>query len=275
MSCGPDSLRYRLTQEFNRIEAVNTQRIDPADPLWLHVRVTPADDLYTEIESALLPNVNPNGVVVTELAKHPYRLFTGTWAYDITSGLYEAGKQYTVHWRFAMQPNVLNVVRNNFIWQPIPFQAHEPDGCIVHGVISRNRVPIGGARLIIERYRNFATLHQRISSIDVTTDAFGYWWAELQQGTVQRFVLNDMSYTKRVPAEPCASFDQLPDWQVDDVPKDSFGYPLPGTDADGLSSNDGSTTTPTGTGTYLPNPTMDSLGVCRNGGLEPRSLRRV
>lgn len=227
MSCAQD-LRYRATQDFYRIEALVTARNDPADPLWLNVRITPADDLTNEIESALVDGAQPHGVVVTQNSRHPYRLFTGTWAYDIDQALYEVGKQYTIHWRFSMQPDVLNVVRTNFVWQPVPNTPREPTGCILSGVVTRNRVPVAGARVIVEEYKNFLTLNHRLTTVDVTTDAFGYWWIEVARGSVQRLILGEMIEAIKIPDQPCISMADAPRWSADDLPKDQFGYPVPG-----------------------------------------------
>jgi hypothetical protein len=199
------------------------------DPIWLHVRVTPSDDLQTEMESALMQGTDPHGVVVTELSKFPYRLFTGTWGYDLDPMVYQPGKSYTIHWRYSVQPNVMAVVRSTFVWQPVPQLPREVDGCILSGVLSRGGgVPVPGARITIEEFKDFVTLNHRVGSVDVTTDAFGAWWVELPRNSIQRVIFGEQIRTIRLPDVAAIALKDAPDYQPLDGRKDAFGYPMPG-----------------------------------------------
>jgi hypothetical protein len=226
-------MMYRATQEFMRIEAIGPRtevNADPADPIWLHVRVTPADDLTTEIESALMQGAPPNGVVVTDATKFPYRLATGLWAFDLNPILYEVGKAYTIHWRHSTQPQVMAVTRSNFVWQPLPQLPRLPGYCVLHGVLTRvGGVPVPGARIIIEEYKDFVTLTHRLGSLTVSTDAFGAWWVEVPHKSVQRIIFGENIRTVVVPELSRAALKDVKEYQPDeDVYKDSFGYPMPG-----------------------------------------------
>lgn len=225
-------MRYRASQEFMRIEAIgplNNAHADPMDPIWLHVRVTPADDLNTEIESAIMRGVAPNGVVVTDVAKFPYRLSTGLWAFDLDPMRYQPNKAYTLHWRYSVQPGVMAVIRSNFVWQPVPQTPREADGCILYGTMSRGSgVPVPGARIVIEQFRDFVTLNHRVGSLDVMTDAFGAWWVEVPRNTIQRVIFGDQIRTVRIPDLASISLASASEYQPDiDGRKDAFGYPMP------------------------------------------------
>jgi len=227
MSCAPGQ-RFLATQTFQRIEAVYSGRSDPADPNWLHVRVTPYNALHEEIESALIKGGDPRGIDVLNPEKHPFRIFTGTWGYELSHALYEQGKRYTIHWRFSMLPDVLNVVRSNFTWDPAPERPREPDGCIVFGTLTRNRVPMGNMALTAEEYADFATLHRRLWAVDLLTDSFGNWWIETPKNGVLRVVTSEAVATKLVPSQDCVAFKDMADWRHDASRVDSFGYPMPG-----------------------------------------------
>lgn len=224
------SCTYITTEQFNRIEAVHGGRVDPADPVWLHVRVTPAEDLHNEIESALIQGAAPHGNHISHPDKHPFRISTGTWGYAISPELYEPGKLYTVHWRYSMSPDVMNVSRNNFIWNPVQAQPHCEENCLIYGVMTRNNIPVAGARIVVEQYKDFVTLNHRTAQIDVTTDAFGYWWLEVPANTLQRVIIGSVSKTVRVGADcagSAAAFKDLPEYQPEDGQKDPWGYPYP------------------------------------------------
>jgi hypothetical protein len=188
--------------------------------------VTPAEDYTEELESFLLEGVDPHGVTVTS-TKKPFRLFTGTWAVELNPDLYQSGRQYVIHWRHAMQPKVLAVQRTNFVWQPIPKEPRS-DGCVMYGTVTRNRVPVADAHLVVEEYRDYLTLTRRLSQIDISTDAFGNWWVEVPRNSIQRFVFNEESVAVFVPDDSCASLSSARRWTALDVPKDAYGYPIPG-----------------------------------------------
>jgi len=248
---------YRTSQEFIRIEAIGSRneiQSDRADPVWLHVRVTPADDLSNEIESALMQGANPNGVNVTEQAKYPYRIATGIWGYDLDEQLYEYGKSYVIHWRFAMQPQVMSVVRSPFIWQPVPQVPRDSSNCILTGVMSRvGGIPMSGARIIIEQFKDFVTLTHRLGSFEVTTDAFGNWWVEVPRGSLQRVIFGEQIRTIKIPDVSRISLKDVVEYQPGDGRKDTFGYPYP----DGVESSGGGVV-PTVPGTPEPTVTTET-----------------
>jgi hypothetical protein len=223
-------MRVRATQDFTRTEAIgprNAVVADPADPLWLHVRTT--DDTGAEVESAMLPNTPTYGNVVTQLSKYPYKLFTGTWAYELTPQLYLPNKQYTIHWRYALIPQVMAVVRNNFTWQALPQMPREVDGCVLYGCLSRvGGSPITNARVVIEQYKDFVTLNHRLGSVEVSTDAFGNWWLEVPRNSIQRVIFGETIRTVKIPEVERIALKDCKDYQPDvDGRKDSFGYPMP------------------------------------------------
>lgn len=223
-------MRFALTQDFNRIEAVHTARSDPADPVWLHVVVTDAADLDTIIESALMEGVNPLGVTPTRPDKHPWRLFTGTWGYELEPDYYEQGKQYTIHWRHAMAPDNMGSIKHSFIWQAPEQSPRDPANCILWGKLATVQgVPVPISRIVIEQYRDHLTRTHRINQVTVMTDVFGLWWLEVPRGSIQRVIFGELAKVVVIPDANRAALKDLADWQPDEegVRKDAFGYPYP------------------------------------------------
>jgi hypothetical protein len=213
---------YRVSHRFVRLEALGTfgtngRYNDPADPIALEVRVTPADDIDTTVELATMGT-----------PKKPFRLATGIWAYDLTEGYYQTGKKYTVHFRYSMTPSAVKVDRYDFVWNPVPSQPREATGCIVHGVVAGvEGNPKPDIRIVVEKYKNFVTLNHREGTFEVVTDVFGNWFAEVPRGTILRFVYNEMSKTITVPDLPRVALSDAPAYQPADGNKDKYGYPLP------------------------------------------------
>jgi hypothetical protein len=224
---------YRQTQRFLRIEAVGSiseSSLDLADPSWLMVRVTPSDDLYTTIESAVSKGGGWRDNPVGSRTKHPYRLSTGIWAYDLDEKLYQPGKSYTIFWRAETSPDTLNVFRRTFIWgeagEDMP---REIDGCVLYGTLAGiNGAPIPEVNVIIEQFENARTLSKSQGSVTVKTNSFGMWQFELKQASIARVIAGDAVKVCRVPAVRRASLRECPEFTALDVIKDRYGYPLPG-----------------------------------------------
>lgn len=218
---------YRLVQRFLRVEAVGmrgAEHGDLADPLAIEVILTPADDLTTELakESTTSP--------VRQRLK---RLRCGVWAYDLAPAGLQIGKAYSLRWRFQMTPENTNVVRSNFVWNPLPEVPSSPSDVVIYGTLADAAgAPVAGARLVLEEFRDYATLSHRLGAIDVISDAFGNWSVELPKGALRRFVFNELSKIIRVPREVSrAALNELPAFQPKDIVRvDRYGYPVPGQD---------------------------------------------
>jgi len=216
---------YRIGQEFIKIEATGTRgakHADPADPVWLNVRVTPSDDIEKVIESVIAGKD-------AESNKKLYKIQTGLWVFELTPGFYEVGKGYTCHFRFEMTPNNMNVVRKSFTWQPVPEQPHLPENCVIHGILQDvTGVPVSDQRLVIEQYKNFITLNHRTGQNTVTSDAFGNWMLELPRKALVRVVFGNITKVIEIPDKDRAALNEIPDFQPAASQRDKFGYPFPG-----------------------------------------------
>lgn len=225
-------MKYRIFKQFVRLESIgpyNEVFSDIVDPLWIHVRVTPADDAAREIESALMENAPSHGISVTERSKFPQRIASGIWYYEINPDLYEVNKTYTVHWRVSMQPSVMNVLRTNFTWRPIPEKPRDAENCVVYGSAQhQSGYPLPNVRVCAERYNDPLSLTVCESRLFSATDAFGYWWFELPRGSIQRFILGDFVRTIVVPDRDCVAFKDADEFDEElGYPIDPFGYPYP------------------------------------------------
>ncbi len=214
--------RYRISQEFLRIEAIGSRGArsgDPADPLDLEARVTLSDDITKIIEQAFLREQDD---------KRLYKIQTGTWIFELNPGLYEARKAYTVHFRYAMTPNNVNVVRKNLIWQPLNETPRSPENCIIYGLLSDVAgIPVSGQRLVVEQYDNFVTLNHRTAQNTVESDAFGLWSIELPRKAIARIVFGNLAKILQVPEKDRVALNEIADYQPAEKQKDRFGYPFP------------------------------------------------
>jgi hypothetical protein len=214
--------KYRLAQRFLRIEAIGTQGArhgDPADPIVLQVVVTPADDLTTVTETLI---AGPN------TRNRLWRQGTGVWIFELDPGKYQAGRQYSCQFRFAMTPQNLNLVRQNFVWSPVPVQAHSPELCVLYGELkAMNGIPEPDGRVVVETYTDYATLNERTGLVDLTPDGFGLWYVELPRGSLARIISGDSIKLVQIPDQASALVSDLPGWQPASLEVDRFGYPRP------------------------------------------------
>jgi hypothetical protein len=216
--------RYLAVQRFYDIAAVETvgaRHGAPADPTWLQVKVTPSDDLDNTIE-----------VVDGDVARL-YRVRKGTWVFAIDEALMQPGVGYTVHWRFTMSPENVNVVRTNFIWQPIPPIARDDEHTVIFGQLADPQgIPVPDAKLVMETYADMGTLSHRTGQVTIYADAFGMWNAEVHQGELYRFVLGEVSKIVQAPRDQGRhSLSSLQTFQPKDIiRRDRYGYPVPGQD---------------------------------------------
>lgn len=215
---------YVVTQEFIRIEAIGmhgARHSDPADPAFLRVYVTAAEDINDVYEDIIA------GPGTTDAL---WRLRTGKWALRLTPGYYSEGRSYTVHWRFQMTPGNDNVTRTTFTWKPIAEEPREETGCIVYGrLVDIAGAPMADARLIVERYKDSLTLTHRLGLFDLYTDSFGYWWVELERGGIYRLVFGEVAKTIQVPEQRRVSLSEIGELQLEapGARLDKFGYPIP------------------------------------------------
>jgi hypothetical protein len=218
---------YRLVQRFLRIEALGmrgAEHGDLADPLVLVVKLTTADDLDTTLDEASM---------VTAGQTRLKRLRCGVWAFDLDPAKLQPGKSYSLRWRFGMTPENVNVVRSQFVWNPLPPVPSDPNQVVVHGTLAdATGQPVPGARLVIEEFSDYATLSHRLSSSDIISDAFGNWHVELPKLALRRFILGEVSKIVRVPEDKVrVSLAELPSFQPKDIVRvDRYGYPVPGQD---------------------------------------------
>lgn len=213
---------YRIAQEFLRIEAIGSRGArsgDPADPVDLEARVTLSSDITKIIEQAFISQ--------KEDAKRLYRLQTGTWIFELNPSFYER-KAYTLHFRYAMTPNNVNVVRKNFFWQPTPDLPRSTDNCIIYGLLSDAAgIPVSGQRLVVEQYDNYVTLNHRTAQNVVESDTFGLWSIELPRKAIARIVFGNLSKVFQVPEKDRVALAEVPNYQPAEKQKDKFGYPFP------------------------------------------------
>lgn len=215
---------YRIAKDFLRIEALGTQgsrSSDPADPIELNCRVTESGDTSKIIEEGFSTK--------TEDKERVLRLQTGRWAFQLNPGLYESRKQYTLNFRYYMTPGNLSVDRANFTWDPVPLKPSLPENCVIFGtLVDLSGVPVVGERLVVERYRDMATLNEREAENVVTTNSFGLWAIELPRKALVRFVFGNLSKVVKVPDVDSAALSSVPEHQPAQGRVDKFGYPFPG-----------------------------------------------
>jgi len=216
---------YRVAQKFLKIEAVGTLGAahgDPADPLRIDVRVTPWNDLTKIIEEAWSDRQADK--------KRIWKIQTGLWIFQLDPRFYETGKKYVIHFRYEMTPTNLNVVRQDFVWQPVVEFPRESSNCVIRGILTDiTGAPVSGQRLVVETYKDYVTLNNRTGQNTVTTDAFGNWAIELPKDSLARFVFGNISQTVKIPTDVAnAQLSSLPAYQLGDIAKDMFGYPFPG-----------------------------------------------
>jgi hypothetical protein len=211
---------YRITQKFIRIEAVATRgqsQQDAADPIYLNVcTVRNSDKSIVEnyVAGSSVPQI--------------FRVETGTWAFDLNPNLYQKGQSYTCLFKYNMTPNNENVVHQPFIWNPLPSAPREQTNCIVYGLmtdIARN--PLPGRTIVLEEYKNFVTLNNRIHQNTLITDAFGYWMLEMPQGAIARSIVGDLIKVFQVPIAETAALREIPVYQPAATQTDTYGYPMP------------------------------------------------
>lgn len=248
--------RYRIVQDFVNREALGMQGAahgNPTDPLWLKIVISTADPTKLAVDSTF--RGTPPGLAKRDAIVHTHgepqqaiieeaesgipnrmnlwRLRTGTWAFTLDAARYKPGQLYVATWRFQMTPGNDNVVRQLFTWNAVPEMPHDPDTVIVYGLLADiTGNPLPQRRIVVEQYSDIATLNTRVHSADVLTDIFGLWWIELKQGSVYRFILDDLSKVARTPKRggrvPLSS---LTAYQPTDIVRtDRFGYPMPGQD---------------------------------------------
>jgi hypothetical protein len=215
---------YRIAQEFLRIEAIGSRGArsgDPADPIDLEARVTLSNDIDKIVESRFMSKIQDK----SRLYKHQ----VGLWIFELQPSLYERGKAYTIHWRYSMTPNNVNVVRKNFIWDPIVDTPRNPKNCIIYGLLcDMAGVPVSGERLVVERYKNFVTLNHRTAQNTVESNPFGLWSIELPQKEIVRVVFGNLSKVIQIPEKSRVALAEIADYQPEVKQKDKFGYPFPG-----------------------------------------------
>jgi hypothetical protein len=220
------TLDYLVVQQFLTLEALGMRGArhgDPADPLYLQVAVTKADDISQVLESIIARK---------DTRKRLWRAAIGKWAFKLDPRLLQDGAQYTVHFKFAMTPNNTNVVRQSFAWAA-PQEGPQQDGhCLVYGSMrDMQGLPESGGRFVVETYSDFITLNQRTGLEDVVADIFGNWYISLPKGKIIRFVFGEGAVLVKTPTDRDTSdYVSLPRYQPSDlIPRDSFGYPTPTT----------------------------------------------
>jgi len=220
------SLDYIIVQQFLTIEALGMRGArhgDPADPLYLQVVVTAADDITNIFETVIAKR---------ETRQRLWRAACGKWAFRLDPQFYQDGKAYTVHFKFAMTPNNTNVVRQSFVWVAPTEQSSMPDHCLVYGSMKDMLgLPESGGRFVAETYQDFVTLNQRTGLEDVVADIFGNWTISLPKGQLVRLVFGEGAVLVRVPADKdAAEYLSLQRYQPQDIVRhDRFGYPTPAT----------------------------------------------
>lgn len=214
---------YLIVQEFLRIEAIGTVgkgNGTPADPIRINAYVCPSDELDTNVES--------RDTDKPEDSNDLFKVSLGNWALRLNPGRYLPKKAYTATFRYWSTPNNVNVVRQNFVWDPIPDSPRVPGNCIVFGVLKDvSGLPVSGERLVVERYKNIVTLNNREMQSTVQTNSFGFWSIELPIGSIVRFVFGNISKAITVPDRMTVALNDVPDHQPESALHDAFGYPFP------------------------------------------------
>ncbi|MFA6132550.1 MAG: hypothetical protein WC869_00885 [Phycisphaerae bacterium] len=220
------SLDYLVVQQFLAIEALGMQGArhgDPADPLFLQVAVTHADDIKNVVETVIARR---------DTRQKLWRAACGKWAFRIDPRLYQDGITYTVHFKFSMTPNNTNVVRQSFVWAAPMAKASMPGQCLVYGGMKDMLgLPESGGRFVAETYLDFITLNQRTGLEDIVADIFGNWYVSLPKGQLVRLVFGEGATLVKIPADrDTADYLSLERFQPQDlVRRDRFGYPTPTT----------------------------------------------
>lgn len=220
------SLDYLVVQQFVQLEALGMRGArhgDPADPLYLQVVVTASDDITNIFESTIARK---------DTRTKLWRAACGKWAYKLDPRLYQDGKSYTVHFKFAMTPNNTNVVRQSFLWAAPMEGSNQPGRCLIYGSMrDMQGLPESGGRFVAETYSDFVTLNQRTGLEDVVADIFGNWYISLPKGELVRLVFGEGAILVRTPADQdAAEYLSLKRYQPHDLVRlDRFGYPTPTT----------------------------------------------
>lgn len=215
---------YQIAQRFVRFESVNApnaRSADPADPLQLQVVVTPSNNINAVIETAIMEPATRERL---------WRAGVGHWIFKLNPALYQTGIGYTVHYRYTMTPNAVQVTRQNFVWEPVPEVPHAPSNCIVYGTLMDGAgLPVSGGTFVIERYADLVSLTKRLSAVDVLTDPFGNWAVELPRDSAIRVVFGHDIDMRIVPSSlNRVNYTDLAIYQpAESVRKDRYGYPYP------------------------------------------------
>lgn len=214
---------YTIVQEFLKIEAVGTWGASngtPFNPIRINAYVTASDNLGVNVESR--DTINNND------APFLYRVANGRWALKLCPELYQQGKSYTVGFRYWATPENVNVLRQTFIWSPVPSLPRNSDNCIVYGHLKDLAgLPVCDQILIVEKYKNLVTLNERETQSTVKTDAFGLWYIELPTSAVFRIVFGNLSKVIQVPFKTMSALSEIADYQPAPSLRDKFGYPFP------------------------------------------------
>ena len=208
---------YRIVQQFLRIQAIGTRGTrtgDYADPVALEVVV----DRGTGETPVEIERVNAATPGQTRLR----RLRTGNWMFQVDPAKLDFGVTYTVRWRYEMQPGVVNVAHQSFIWNPVPDVPVDPDNVVLYGMLADTLgAPMSEHRLIMEAYEDPTTLSRRTGQTELATDVFGNWSVEVPKGKIVQ-----------APRDRArAALGELTPFQPRDIiRRDKYGYPAPGMD---------------------------------------------
>lgn len=214
---------YRIAKQFRRIEAVGmrgTNHGEYANPIDLQVYVTKGTDLKAVVDRVKMSDRSPRLRF----------LRLGHWMFQLDPALLQNNEVYTVHWKYQMLPGVDNYSRDTFVWNELPQQPFDEDGCVIYGKLSDALgMPLPNQIIVLEEYGDYASLTDRSSVMEFASDIFGLWSAELKKGGIYRFVFNAESKTVQLPlGKARVDIDELPSFQARDiVSKDAFGYPHP------------------------------------------------
>jgi hypothetical protein len=212
---------YTLYQRFYRIEAVATrsaQHGQPADPIRLQV----------EIKNSL-------GEVVEVVSPGPRlrAVRQGVWLLELDEAILTPTASYSAYWQYEVIPGVRNTIHQGFTFRAVPETPYDVGNVVLFGQLrDASGLPAGFQSLVIEDFKDFGTLTQRLSATDVTSDAFGNWWYEVPQNKTLRIVLGTLSRIVKTPAgKSRVALSELPAYQPGSiVRRDRFGYPVPGLD---------------------------------------------
>lgn len=216
-------MNYVIVQRFLKIEAIGTWGANngtPTDPIRIAPYVTPSSDLTTRIEQRDTQCTADKDLI--------YRVGVGYWAMKLNPALYTPGLSYTVNFKFWATPSNVNVIRQNFIWDPLPELPRNDRHCIVYGTLNDvSGLPVSDENLVVEKYKNIVTLNEREAQYSVRTNSFGIWSIELPIGALVRLVFGNITKAIQVPDLSRAALGEIPDYQPAVHQRDKFGYPFP------------------------------------------------